>query len=66
MNLSYLKTKWVDSANIKQLKSKDIDLTWEVYKTNKWPKSMCKAEWQINETANLEVHYQDSKQQRFE
>ena len=57
MNLSSIKTTWVDSANIKQLKSEDIDLTWEVYKTNKSPKS--KGWVTKNETDNLEVHYQD-------
>ena len=35
-------------------------------KTNEWIKSMCKAELQKNETDNLEVHYQNSKQRRFE
>ena len=45
-NLSSLKTTWVDSENIQPLKSEDILLEWEVYKTSYWSKIMCKAEWQ--------------------
>ena len=46
MNFSSLKTTWVDSENIQPLKSEDIWLEWEVYKTSYWSMIMCKAEWQ--------------------
>ena len=61
MNLSSLRTTWLDSENIKQLKSEDIDSTWEVYGQN-----ACSNLSDKKKTDSLEVHYQDSKQQGFE
>ena len=61
MNLSSLKRTEVDSANNKQLKSEDIDSTWEVYGQN-----ACSNLSDKKKTDSLEVHYQDSKQQGFE